>query len=168
MPRRGKASGKAKAERITNSAFGRRHRVSHTAVAKGIKSGRLRESVRDGKIVNLALADREWLAGASKPANGGGKGHAPAVAEGGTLVQAQLRLADQRAASLELANQRKRGEYLLAADVERDHFQAARTLRDRILNVPDRLAELPEAVRNRIRDELRLALGEVADELVRE
>jgi len=165
----------AAAKPVSLRAFGRLMGVKLSSVQKAIKSGRLRKSVRDGKIVDLVLADREWKAGATKPANGGGKGHAsgptaaarqPSVA--GTLVDAQLRLSDQRAISLELANRRKRGEVLDAAEVERDHFQAARTLRDRILNVPDRCGELTPAVRARIRDELRLALGEVADELARE
>ena len=166
---------KAKAERVSLRALARRRGVSLTAVQKAIRSGRLRKSVghdaRGPFIVNVALADREWATGATKPANGGGRGHAAAVGPrpaAGTLVEAQLRLADQRADSLQLANQRKRGEVLDAAEVERERFQLARTLRDRILNVPDRLGEVAPAVRARMRDELRLALGELANEAERE
>jgi len=186
MPARGT---KTSAKPVSLRAFGRLVGVKLSSVQKAIKSGRLRESVRDGKIVDVALADREWKAGASKPhnagngggqrprervlsgtseANGGGSAHVWSRKPRGTLVDAQLRLSDQRAISLELANRRKRGEVLDAAEVERDHFQAARTLRDRILNVPDSLGELAPAVRARIRDELRLALGDVADELAGE
>jgi hypothetical protein len=177
------ARGKAKADRVSLRAFGRRTRVSLTAVQKAIRSGRLRKSIgRDARgpyVRDVALADREWAAGAAKPANGGGKGHTggPALApvvpgagapEVGTLVEAQLRVADQRAAALELANRRKRGELLDAATVERENFEVARILRERILNVPDRLADLDTAVRARIRDELRQALGAIADEIERE
>jgi len=178
MPALATKRGKAKdaPEGMSLRAFARLVGVKLSSVQKAKKSGRLLKSVgHDGKIRDVALARREWKAGASKPANGGGRGHVsgPTAATrqpsaAGTLVDAQLRLSDQRAISLELANRRKRGEVLDAAEVERDHFQAARTLRDRILNVPDRLGELTPAVRARIRDELRLALGDVADELAGE
>lgn len=167
---------KAKAERVSLRAFGRRRSVSLTAVQKAIRSGRLRESIgRDARgpyVADVKLAEREWSAGATKPANGGGKGHAvpPSAASppGGSLVEAQLRLADQRSMALDLANRRKRGELLDTATVQRENFEVARVLRERILNVPDRLVDLGPAVRDRIRAELRQALGSIADELERE
>jgi phage terminase Nu1 subunit (DNA packaging protein) len=155
--------------RMSLRAFGRARDVSLMAVQKAIRSGRLNRSVgRDARgsyIADPALAEVEWDAGAAKPVNGGGNGKAHAQ---GTLVEAQLRVADQRAAALELANRRRRGELLEAAVVEREQFQAARMLRDRILNVPDRLGDLDPALRARLRAALREALGAVADELERE
>ncbi|CAM3200293.1 hypothetical protein G4177_03100 [Corallococcus sp. ZKHCc1 1396] len=41
-------------------AYARHCGVSHVAVLNAVKSGRLRESVRGGKVVDVALADREW------------------------------------------------------------------------------------------------------------
>lgn len=174
MPSRGKAK-----VRMSLRALGRELNVSLTAVQKAIRSGRLRRSIgRDARgpyVVDVALAKREWRAGASKPANRGGSKPAPAPgngkAAGGharTLVEAQLRLATQRADALELANRRRRGELLDAATVEREQFQVARTLRERIFNVAERFADLGPVVVRRIRDELRQALGDVADELGRE
>lgn len=175
MPARSKTKA-AGAGRVSLRAFGRLRRVSLTAVQKAIRSGRLRESIgRDARgpfVANVKLAAREWAAGATKAANGGGKSVAIAPvaprAEGPTLVEAQLRLADQRTAALELANKRKRGELLDAATVERENFEVARMLRERILNVADRLADLGPAVRARIRTELRQALGDLADDLERD
>lgn len=173
------ARNKAKAARISLRAFARRRSVSLTAVQKAIRSGRLRASIgRDARgpfVRDVALADLEWAAGASKPANGGGgKARvsatpvAAALGGAGTLVAAQVRVADGRALALDLANRRKSGELLDAATVEREAFEVARVLRERILNVPDRLADLGPVVRARIRAELRQALGAVADELERE
>jgi hypothetical protein len=185
--------------RVSLRAFGRDRHVSLAAVQKAIRSGRLSKGVgRDARgpfIQDLALARREWAAGAAKPhngGNGGGRkraqraaraatppppGPAPAPAatgpaasvapETGTLVHAQLRVADQRALALELANKRRSGELVERATVQREHFEIARMLRERILNVADRLADLGPAVRTRVRTELRQALGDLADELER-
>lgn len=41
-------------------AYARHRGCSHPAVINAIASGRLKDSVRDGKVVDVALADREW------------------------------------------------------------------------------------------------------------
>jgi hypothetical protein len=69
--------------------------------------------------------------------------------------------------ALELANNRRSGELVERATVQREQFEIARMLRERILNVADRLADLGPAVRTRVRTELRQALGDLADELER-
>lgn len=164
----------AKTKRLSIRAFAARIGVSHPAVRKGIASGRLsgRSLGRDARgpyVADVALAKRQWKAGASKPANGGGrKARGAGDPAAGTLVAAHLRLADQRADALELANRRKRGEVLDAGDVEREHFQIARTVRERVLNVPDRLPDLDRAIRARLIAALREALLGLADELEHE
>ena len=181
MPRgSAKRARDGKPARLSLRAFGRSLRppVSHTAVQKAIRNGRLRKSVaRDARgpfIADAALAGREWASGASKPANNGHRTRHPAIAlapvGGGayTLVDAQLRLTGERAAALELANRRKRGEVVEAATVEREQFGVARMVRERILNVPDRLPELGADLRARLIAELRQALAVMADELERE
>lgn len=101
------------------------------------------------------------------PIDGPAAAAAPATPSGPSLVESQVRLAEQRAEALELANRRQRGLLVEAAEVERAQFEIARTLRQRILNVPERLADLPAEVRRRMLDELRAALGGLADELER-
>ena len=139
---------------------------------KAIRSGRLRKSIgRDARgpfVANVALAKREWVAGASKLANAGGRkprGPGTAAPRVGSLVEAQVRVAAGRALALDLANRRRSGETHDVAACEREQFEIARVLRERILNVPDRLADLGPVVRARIRAELRQALGEIADGL---
>jgi hypothetical protein len=164
---------KGKAPGATLRGLSRHLGVSLAAVQKGITSGRLRKSVsRDGTILDVALARREWDAGASKPANGGGRSRGAPTRPGpkvtkpeNTLVSAQYRVSMARAVALEQSNLQKRGELLDRETVKREQFEVARILRERILNVPDRLAELDPAVRARIRAELRQALGDIADEL---
>jgi len=168
--------------RLSLRALAKKLKVSHPAVIKGVRSGRLSGSIaRDARgphVTDLALARREWAAGAGQPANDGRRGGRQARAvvtprreatqPGGTLVQAQYRVAVARAVALELANRQRSGELLDRETVKRHYFEAARIIRERILNVPDRLAELDPALRNRIRAELRQALGEIADELEHE
>lgn len=172
MPARRRAS----EGRVGLRAFGREVGASLAAVQKGVRSGRLRESVRrDAKgkpSLDLALARREWVDGATRPANNGGgngKGHAGPASDGapGSLVAAQLRVAAGRAAALELSNARKRGEVLDAVSVQHDYFEAARAIRERMLNIPDRMGDLEPAQRARLRAEIRQALGDLADELER-
>jgi phage terminase Nu1 subunit (DNA packaging protein) len=161
---------RAKKERVSLRALSRTLGVSLAAVQKAIRAGRLRESVgRDGRgsfITSSALAQREWAAGAAKPHNNGKSGD-------GTLVEAQRRVALERAAALELGNRRKRGELLDADTVLREQFEAARVLRDAILNIPERLsAELasensPQRVHAQLSRELRRALDSVAELLER-
>lgn len=163
MPTRRKSERKAKAvvAVVSLRGYARHLGVTLKGIQKAIASGRLRESIRDGKIIDVELADREWAASRSKPANGGGH------QTGDTLVDAQTRVAIGRALALELANKLKSGDLLDAATVERENFAVARMLRDRILNVPDRLGELQPAVRSRLRAELRQALGDIAEDIDR-
>lgn len=122
-------------------------KLSHTMIRKGIAAGRLRESLgRDARgrpfIADVELAEREWNANATKPSNGGGhagNGNQPRPQQG-TLVQAQLRVADERATALSLDNQRRRGELLDAGKVQQELFEFSRTVRDRLRNIPDRIA----------------------------
>lgn len=160
--------------------------VTHPAVIKAIRGGRLKESIaKDAKgrprIVDAALALVEWRAGAAKPAHSSGNGkHPPAVAPPArltsgalpeTLNEAQLRVTFQREVKLELENMKARGQLLDAVEERRRDFECARTVRDNILNVPDRLAaELaaetdPGRVHARLDDELRSALEALAEAL---
>ena len=93
MPTRGKSERKPKAILgvVSLRGYARHIGVTLKGVQKAIASGRLRECIRDGKIVDVELADREWAASRSKPANGGGH------PVGETLVDAQTRVAVGRA-----------------------------------------------------------------------
>lgn len=157
--------------------------VTHPAVIKAIRSGRLVRSIaKDAKghprIVDAALAVVEWQAGATRPGPSSGNGKhslpgepaagAPPGTLPGTLTEAQTRVHFQREIKLELENMKARGQ-LLDAAVERGRdFECARTVRDSMLNIPDRLsAELAaetdaRKVHARLDEELRKALVALA------
>lgn len=155
---------KARPERLSQRALARRLGVDPKAVRKAIASGRLKASIgRDGKL-DAAVAAKEWAAGASKP-NPRAPGGQPAAGRGGpTLTEAQRRVALERAASIRLSNRQKRAQLVPAAEVRRDAFAAARSVRDAVLGVADRVAsELaaesdPARVHARLLEELRGAL----------
>jgi phage terminase Nu1 subunit (DNA packaging protein) len=168
------------ARRITIRALARFLNVSHPAVVKAVKSGRLSKSIgfENGVpfIRDLALAGREWAAGATKAhvSNAPSSAASP-PGDGGppdteiTLTRAQIQLSLQREESLKLANDEKRGRLIDAEVVRRESFDCARSIRDALLNLPDRLAgELaaePDSavVWRRLDEELRKALQAAAD-----
>jgi transcriptional regulator with XRE-family HTH domain len=163
-----KASRKKKApaaKGLSLRALAKRLGVSHTAVRKGVESGRLSASIARGKVIDVGLARTEWAAGATK--------EPPKETGGGTLVQAQLEATRERTIGLRLANRLKRGRLVDAETARRDAFDCARAVRDAVLNIPDRVAaELaaetdPDRVHARLDDELRKALEAAAEVLAR-
>lgn len=132
-------------------AFARKIGKSHTAVEKAIASGRLSESIgHDAKgrprILDVQQAVREW------------------EGRGFSLSDAQRRATLERARSYRLANLQKQGRLYDRALAKREAFECARTIRDSMLNIPDRLsaelaAETDAArVHSRLEEEIRKAL----------
>ena len=100
-------------------------------------------------------AVRAWLQVREETAKAG----APDLArERARKERAQAVLAEQLYAV-------RAGKLVDAATVEREQFEIARTVRDRIMNVPDHLVDLDRAVRDRVRAALREALTALADGL---
>jgi phage terminase Nu1 subunit (DNA packaging protein) len=114
-------------------------------VIKAIRSGRLSASItKDSKghprIVDAALALSEWKSGAAKPHPSRANGRAPREPMPETLTEAQLRVAAQREIKLKLENDRTEGHIIDAGQARREAFNAARIVRDGLLNIPDRIA----------------------------
>jgi hypothetical protein len=147
-----------------------KHRgVSHTAVEKAVKQGRIK--LTDGKV-DVEAADRDWRRNSS-PVNapnraarsltgGDGPTSGPTYAQSRAVRELYLaRLAkiefEERAAKLV-----SRDEVTVAA------FTKARTVRDNLLNIPDRLAAMlaaesdPAEVHQILTDEIRKALIELS------
>lgn len=153
---------------LTLSEFARAIGVSPSKVTRAVQSGRLRKSLGKalGKVVirNEALAREEWSGNSSKRTK---------LDRGGsiTLAEAQRRVALERERGMKIANDLKEGTTVLVADAERIAFESARTIREGVLNIPDRIAaelaaETVEAkVHARLETELRLALAAVATKL---
>lgn len=156
---------------VSVSAFARSIGVSHTAVQKAIATGRLKGSVTKGargpRIVDVALAKKEWKTGVSKPTKP--KGNGKGKSGGGLLIEAQHQVAVERARGLRMTNALKAGELVEVAKARRESFNAARTVRDNVLNIPDRVsAELAgetdaRRVHALLKAELEKALESVAE-----
>jgi phage terminase Nu1 subunit (DNA packaging protein) len=155
--------------RLSVRAFAKRVPVAHRAVQDGIASGRLDKSIgRDEKgrpfIADEDLALQEWTENAARPAKGGGGAQE-------TLSEAQRQVALERAKSLRLSNRQKSGQLIRVEVAQRQGFECARTIRDSILNVPDRVAGelgLDARKRARLEEELHRALAAAAEILSRE
>ena len=155
---------------ISMSEFARRMKVSRPVISRGVADGRLKDSVGvDSRgrpvITNVTLARREWKRNASaKPTNG-------TQDQDVTLSEARRLLTLERQKALEIANAVKLGELVSVVLVERDHFEAMRTVRDSMLNIPDRVAAELAAesssteVHARLDAEIRQALASTAKRL---
>lgn len=149
-------------ELVSQREYARRRGISHVAVQRAIKAGRI--SAVDGKV-NPEQADREWVQNTdlSKPLNritgdpkrgrpagkqpeavelagegkasGGGSGYAKARATR-EIYQAQL-------ARLEL--ERQQGILVRADEVRAAAFDAHRRTRDHLITLPERIAAIVAA-----------------------
>lgn len=97
--------------------------------------------------------------------------HARSLAKGkqvdSELAAEKLRLAREQADKIALANGRARGEMILTAEVSAAWLEVAAELRMAVLAVPSRVAGrcgLDRRTAAALDDEIRLALGAVADE----
>ena len=164
-------------------AYARRRGVSHTAVGKAIRSGRLSRSVvrEPGKPpkVDAELADEEWR-DATDPAqqrepNGqalmyGGerKRKAEPTDEGLSFARVRTVREGINAQLAQLELDRERGRLVDRDDVRAQAFESARRVRDRLLGVPVRLGPVvagrtdPTECEKLIRAELDVALQELS------
>jgi hypothetical protein len=194
MARSARSARSSKPAGISVRAFGRLVGVSHVAVLKGIRSGRLARSVRrssDGRVlvVDVELAKREWTSNAGRPprpASAPPTVHArrtppraPAPANGEpprqlSLAESAIKVNEERAQQLALRNRKEEGLLVDGDKVQRDEFECARVVREAVLAIPDRLASELAAERDaarvhqRLEQELRLALNNLADRFERE
>jgi hypothetical protein len=140
--------------------------VSHTAVQKAIKQGRIKTTA-DGKI-DVEQADRDWDRNTS-PVNAPKRAPKSDGATGGpTYAQSravrELYLA--RLAKIEF--EERAGKLISRDEVTVAAFTKARTVRDNLLNIPDRVAAMLAAETDPVRthqiltDEIRKALIELS------
>src|SRR6185436_10497658 len=142
-------------------------RVSHTAVQKAIKQGRIK-TAPDGKI-DVAQADRDWDRNTS-PVNvpkraarvDGGAAGGSSYAQSRAVRELYL----ARLAKIEF--EERSGKLVSRDEVTVAAFTKARTVRDNLLNIPDRVAAVLAAETDPVRahqiltDEIRKALIELS------
>jgi hypothetical protein len=163
------------------SAYARHRGVSHVAVLKAIKAGRIAKEA-DGTI-DPVKADAAWGGNTNPaqqrkpakestgkierpidpPSNTVGINSGPSYAQSRAIKEAY----NARLAKLEY--EEKSGALVRTDSVKVSWFNVLRVLRDRTLNLPDRLAPLlasetdPKLVRELLDTELRQILNDVAD-----
>lgn len=142
-------------------------RVSHTAVQKAIKQGRIK-TAPDGKI-DVEQADRDWDRNTS-PVNvpkraarvDGGAAGGSSYAQSRAVRELYL----ARLAKIEF--EERSGKLVSRDEVTVAAFTKARTVRDNLLNIPDRVAAVLAAETDPVRahqiltDEIRKALIELS------
>ena len=173
-------------EGLSITAYARHRGVSHVAVLKAIKTGRI-EKEPDGTI-NPAKADAAWerntnQAQKRKPTKSSEPSrheHAPEpqveapvgppiVNSGPSFAQSRAIKEAYNARLAKLAYEEKSGALVRTDSVKVAWFNTLRVIRDRALNLPDRLAPLlaaetdPKVVRDLLEEELRTILNDAAD-----
>lgn len=146
-------------------AVARRLKVDERALRSAIKSGRVDRGVTvAGGRVTITDAAAAMKAFRDNRQDGQDRHRL----KPGTLVDAEWKLKDVRSRSAEFELERKRGKYVLAADVERLWGRRVIEARNKLLAVPSRLrGRRPDLTREDLAavDALiRAALTELADD----
>lgn len=179
----------AKKELISQREYARRRGVTHVAVQRAIKAGRI--STVNGKIDPI-VADQEWqqntdqskprnrITGNPKQAKTPGEPSepmdlgavdenigAPSTATGYAKARAARELYQAQLAKLEL--DRRRGALVPADEVRLGAFNMARKARDQLIALPERLATVlaavkePAEVQRILEEEVERICQEIAD-----
>lgn len=161
--------------RLSVSAYARHRGVSHVAVLKAIKSGRI-EREADGTI-DVAKADASWRSNTSaaqqrepqrEPER---RSEEPAAQTTGGPSYAQSRAVREayNARLAKLDYEERTGVLVRIDTVKVAWFKILRVLRDRAMNLPDRLAPVlasetdQKIVRSLLEEELRQILDDAAN-----
>ncbi len=168
-----------KRELISRAEYARRKGVAARTIGKYCQRKII--PLHDN-LIDPEEADRELAKILIKPlgsgrvsakGKNGGKGMDNGISNGessngerltNSYVEARTREKQLRVEILELDLQLKRGEMVLTKDVEFVAFNAARAIRDRMLNIPDRISAIVAAESNeiKVRD---IIIGQIENEL---
>ncbi len=157
------------------TAYARHRGVSHVAVLKAIKAGRIVKEP-DGTI-DAVKADAAWKQNTSQAqqrkatqnGNAAERGEPPTVNSGPSYAQSRAIKEAYNARLAKLEYEEKSGALVRTDSVKVAWFNVLRILRDRVLNMPDRMAPLlasetdPKRVRELLDVELRQILTDAAD-----
>ena len=160
---------------LTITAYARHRGVSHVAVIKAIKAGRI-EKEPDGTI-DPVKADAAWERNTNKAqkrrveksADADAHVGPPIVNSGPSFAQSRAIKEAYNARLAKLAYEEKSGALVRSDSVKVSWFNVLRVLRDRALNLPDRLAPMlaaetdPKTVRDMLDEELRKILDDASD-----
>ena len=132
---------------VSQAEFAAMIGVTSPAVIKAIKAGRVKSWKEvDGKVrIDAEKARAEWIANTQKrtPIQEEMRGvQGPSINQSRTILEAY------RAKMAKVDYDEKVGTLVLADTVKRQAFASAREARDRLMNIPDRVAGLVAAESN--------------------
>ncbi len=136
---------KTKRELITRAEYAKRKGVAARTIGKYVqrKMIPLHKNKIDPEEADELLAKvLVQPLGSGRQTTAGKEAKAPKMSDLDTYVGARTREKQLKVELLELDVQLKRGEMVLTKDVEFAAFSMARAVRDRMLNIPDRVAAI--------------------------
>jgi len=162
---------------VNQSEYARHRGVSHQAVMRALREGRITKEP-DGSI-NPAKADAQWSANTDfsrqpDKARRTVKGEAPPSAAGPDYNVSRAVREAYTARLAKLEYEEKTGKLVDAEKVKMQWFNTLRIVRDRILQMPDRLAATFAAevdtlkIKTTMDAELRRILDDAADEVAKQ
>jgi len=152
---------------LTITAYARHRGVSHVAVLKAIKTGRIVKEP-DGTI-DAAKADAAWERNTNQAQQRGDQQPSSPISSGPSYAQSRAIKEAYNARLAKLEYEEKSGALVRNDSVKVTWFNVLRVLRDRLMTMPDRMAPLlaaePESrkVRDLLENEMRQILEDAAD-----
>lgn len=129
---------------VSQAEFAAMMGVSSPAVLKAIKAGRVKswKEVKGKVRIDAGKAKAEWIANTQKrtPIQEEMRG-----VQGPTINQSRTILEEYRAKMAQADYEEKIGTLVLGDTVKKQAFASAREARDRLMNIPDRVAGLVAA-----------------------
>jgi phage terminase Nu1 subunit (DNA packaging protein) len=157
---------------MTKAEWAKKQGFSNPYVSKLIQQGHI---ILENGLVNSEQAEAELAAmrNPSKPLNRkGNPDNQPSTAELSTvLLKTRIKNEVEKGKMLEIEAKAKTGQYVDAKDVEKQAFHVARTVRDSLQNIPDRVSSLLASISDAnqvyevLSKEIRLALESLTEEL---
>jgi hypothetical protein len=178
--------------KLSFAAYAKHRGVSPAAVTRAVQSGRIqaeKDPATGRRVIDSDAADAAWAsnsdeskaigaraAGAGAAGAAGAAGTPPGDSEATASASYTLSRAKRERFNAEFARlkyEQALGSLVLAADVRKQAFAAARVIREALLNLPDRLAAPlagetdPRRVHQMLKTELTQILQELADDPLR-
>lgn len=151
-----------KSEKVSQSEFARRVGCTRQSVADALKSGRI-QAEADGKL-DWAQGKRAWEQNVDRGQQRGNKSDEK-------WQEARTRRERAEADMAEIDLKKMQRSVVSVEEAQKEFFECSRLIRDRILQIPKRLAPMliglnERQVANKLQDELTLALTALKEEII--
>lgn len=162
---------------LSQRAYAKLRGVSHVAVQRAVKSGRLKESVKDGKIINKELADQEWAQNTDltdapnsvieQSAHWSEESEGVEQSSDPSIIEANRREKWAKAKLAELKLDREAGVLVRVDEITHGYAAQITGIRNKILGIPSRtkqqFPDLPLTALSVLESLIREALEDISD-----